>query len=579
MADTGEKGLETLLRQPSSASLLPELAAMTPSQRADTAPGRDVLEWARAAFEVQTIPETTYTLYREYRRSGVRETYEKPYYEKRTLLTQEVMAAWFTGDDTRLNRIDDLIWSICEETTWVFPAHEKKSWTVDLFSAETASELAHVSLLLGDRLPEELRTRIYDEADRRIFVPYLEHHADYWWDEGGNNWTGVCAGSIGEAALILERDPTRLARILQLVIAQLGRFTDNAFAKDGGSLEGMSYWNYGLLHLVGFSEMMRARTNGAVDLLQGDRMRAIAAFPLSVAIGPGRFASFSDSRESSPPMAFLTARLAERTGCAGLRSLTPALFSWRLTSVLRNVIWWNAAGQPNLEYANAFLPDSGIARLSGAAGGVPIVLVARAGHNDEPHNHNDVGSFVLSAGQRTYLCDPGGGFYSRQYFSTERYDNIFASSYGHSVPRIARGQQAPGEKHRGVIESLNDHAVRIGFAEAYTVPELKQADRVISLQDNEAVIEDTFAFDGPGAEVEEALVTWLDPEIDGDTVRLRTEDGMLEMRTSAGVFAAERLEEACRANHKEGVLTRLSVTYPAAPKTEARVTITFTPTR
>ena len=90
-----------------------------------------------------------------------------------------------------------------------------------------------------------------------------------------------------------------------------------------------------------------------------------------------------------------------------------------------------------------------MARRVGTAARQARCLVAKAGNNAEQHNHNDVGSFVLRVGGTTFLCDPGAGLYNAAYFSSKRYENIFAASYGHSVPRIGGQQQLPGASTGG----------------------------------------------------------------------------------------------------------------------------------
>jgi len=230
--------LQTLLEGTASSPLLPEWASASPTQLVAGKLGASLLAWSREAGSVTEIPETTYTLNRRFRMTGERQPYERPYFDKRGLLTREVLAAWLGQDDSRMDRINDVIWSICEETTWVLPAHEHKSY-IDLFAAETGVELAHVLLVLGDRLPEEVRERVRAEIRRRIFEPYLEHGAQYSWDSGRNNWTGVCAGSIGQTFLMLEDDPARQAQALSLVLEQLERFIHNAFEEDGRCREGI----------------------------------------------------------------------------------------------------------------------------------------------------------------------------------------------------------------------------------------------------------------------------------------------------------------------------------------------------
>ncbi|MCX5757796.1 MAG: hypothetical protein NTU83_04690 [Candidatus Hydrogenedentes bacterium] len=45
---------------------------------------------------------------------------------------------------------------------------------------------------------------------------------------------------------------------------------------------------------------------------------------------------------------------------------------------------------------------------------------------------------------------------------------------------------------------------------------------------------------------------------------------MLEIVASQGTFALERLEDACKANHKSGVLTRIALVLSQGSTTAAR---------
>ena len=216
-----------LLEADQACALLPELEQAAPAQLAGTAVGTEILDWARKAAETTAIPETTYMLYRDFQRVGDRNSYQRPYYEKRTLLTREALAAWLGQDDSCIGRVCDLIWNICEETTWVLPAHERTEWTIDLFSAETGAELAHVLLLLGGALPDEIHERVRSEIERRIFTPYMEFAREYWWDAGSNNWTGVCAGSVGETFLLLEKARKDAVERSHLLLGQFQAIDQN----------------------------------------------------------------------------------------------------------------------------------------------------------------------------------------------------------------------------------------------------------------------------------------------------------------------------------------------------------------
>lgn len=553
---------------------IPGLAGVTPQQLLEKPHVAAVVEWARGAKE-KPVPVTTYTQYRRFREAGERPPYEGPYFGKRTLLARAVLSVWLDGDASSLAQVNDLIWSICEESTWVVPAHEKQPWFIDLFCAETAATLSHVLHLLSDRLPEEIQDRIVSEVTRRVLDPFIEHGTEFSWGAGNNNWTGVCAGSVGQAFLLLERDPERYTQAISLVVEYLHNFIAHAFEADGASLEGIGYWNYGLAEYVIFAEMLRERTDGQIDLLADEKLKAVARFPLAVAMGPNLFASFSDSHESGYVRAYIGAKLAERTGAAELLGLLEPKPDFRVHEAICDLLWWDGTKADQTALRDVVLPGSGLARLVDTSGGHTLVVAAKAGHNNEPHNQNDVGSFIVSIDNTVYLCDPGAGLYSKDYFSAKRYQNIFCNSYGHSVPRVGGELQHEGKRARGTIESTSEKAVRIRFEEAYPKSGLSQATRDIALRDGGVLLNDQFAFGEDGKEIEEAFVTWLPVEVDGSLARLISDSGTIEMQTDSGTFAVERLEEACRENHKSAVLSRLTVTCPAAKAVQTAFRITF----
>ena len=60
-------------------------------------------------------------------------------------------AVFLYKEDAYIRKLEEIIYSICEETTWALPAHvdlSKEDWkyTVDLFSSETAQ--AHVYTII-----------------------------------------------------------------------------------------------------------------------------------------------------------------------------------------------------------------------------------------------------------------------------------------------------------------------------------------------------------------------------------------------------------------------------------------------
>ncbi len=534
--------------------------------------------------DVANIPQPKYTAYRRFIKDGDREEYEEPYFARRARLSALALRA-FLGSETGLPLkalIQDYIWAICEETNWVLPAHENRP--IDLFSAETAFTLAQTLALLGDQLDAEVAHRIYIETDRRVLEPYLRWHDSMWWYWGSNNWNGVCNSSVAAAFLLLERDPRRVAEALAIAFRGLQTFLATAFESDGSSTEGVAYWHYGLINLVALAEMLRARSGGALDPLASPRLRQIAAYPPAMQLSGSVFAAFSDCDETTHFNFGIIQRLAERTGVTALRNLLarparPGL-DWRIQMHLRNLLWWDGIQPDAPAITDAVLTAPGIARLTGAtAAGTPFVLAIKAGHNAENHNQNDIGSFVLHITGENLLTDPGRGLYSRQYFGPQRYENIFANSYGHSVPRIGGQLQGAGRQYQGELVAVTTgpgpKSAVVEFGRAYPVEGLTRATRtVVIAEDGTVTLTDEFEFDRAPQPVEEAFVTWGDVVAHGPTASIRCGQYALHMAIEAPVgarFAVEALAEACRANQREGVLKRLTFIVPPAAQSAARV--------
>jgi len=534
--------------------------------------------------DVENIPQTTYSQFQVFALRGDRKPFQAPYFLKRHKLNALVTRFLFGRSELR-DSIQDYLWDICEESTWVLPAHAR---VIDLMAAETALGLAEVVYLLGDELDGEVRRRVQREIDDRVFTPFLQSHFDLRWFNGSDNWNGLCSGAIGGAFLYLEQDPKRLARALTLILESLKTYVATAFEDDGGSTEGVGYWRYGLTTVVVFAEMLRSRTDGEIDLLSEPRMRQIATFPWKMLLPNNRFVSFSDCPIDVPMSPYIIARLAERTGEPSLLNLlSPSSKLYHEAGGprgLRNLLWWDGRRHEPQPLSDNLLPSTGIARLTGVTqNGAPIVLIVKAGHNNENHNHNDVGSFVLNIDGEDFLTDPGPGRIDRDYFNAQkRYANIFANSEGHSVPRIDGQPQGTGRNFAGTLQSIEfdeaqrQKAIAIEFARAYPVRALEHAQRRLTIDEKQSTIclEDNFRFSDGGHNLEDVFVTWLPVNVDGATALIHGQRHQLRISIedpSGTQFALESLVEESRANDKSEVLQRLRVKILGAMTVQVRL--------
>jgi hypothetical protein len=212
--------------------------------------------------------------------------------------------------------------------------------------------LAETVYLIGDDLAPEVRQRVRQEVERHIFKPYLAHGRDHWWLTGELNWNGVCNGSIGLAFLRLDNDVETLAEALTMVLEGFETYIARGFEADGGSIEGVGYWNYGLLYYVVVAELLREITGDALDLLAQSRLVDIAKYPPGmVLVAPNRFINFGDAKEQQAIRPCLGMRLAERTKVQQLRALIAPLTTEytfginpinKLPVLMRDAAWWDS---------------------------------------------------------------------------------------------------------------------------------------------------------------------------------------------------------------------------------------------
>jgi hypothetical protein len=97
-------------------------------------------------------------------------------------------------------------------------------------------------------------------------------------------------------------------------------------------------------------------------------------------------------------------------------------------------------------------------------------LAAKGGHNDESHNHNDIGNYVVFYDGQPLLVDVGSGKYTARTFSANRYDLWFNCSDYHNLPTVNGYTQQPGHSF-----AASDISYRAGTSSAVFSLDLAQA--------------------------------------------------------------------------------------------------------
>lgn len=487
----------------------------------------------------EPIPALPFSAFHLFASQGTRLEYERPYFERRGRLLALALEAW-ADPELSPTTLEDVVWAICDEYSWALPAHISPSLeqatgghrppeqVVDLFAAETAHGLAETLYLLGGRLNEWVVYRVRTEIERRVFRPLFDSATPFHWEASTHNWSAVCGGAAGMAALLLEEDRERLAGMVDRVQRALGSFLEG-YGEDGCCLEGFGYWSYGFGYYVYFAEMLRAFTKGEADLLAGDKLRRIAAFPAAVALSPPGYVSFSDSGDTYRPNPGLLSRLHQRFGQplpAMSEAPSMARELYRFAHTVRNLLWTDPALLGGETAVGDFVfPDASWLVSKRRLPDGLLAFAAKGGHNDEPHNHNDLGHFIVHLCGETLFTDLGAGVYTRDYFGPGRYTYLHNGSDGHSVPLVNGQQQKAGRERAAQVMRLDEGesslVYELELSAAYpqeaAIRSLRRTfvwEPAAARGEAALTLTDTFSFSGGDNRVEERWISLYKPSIE-----------------------------------------------------------------
>ena len=468
------------------------------------------------------IPALSYSAYRRFHYDGDRDEYETPYFKRRRMMNAlAVLSLLYPEREDYIVRLMDVIYAVCDEYTWCLPAHQTElgknnNCHIDLFAAETGFCLAEIYTLLGDRFEPLISDRIRVEIDRRIIRSYLD--TGFFWDRIGSNWAAVCTGSVACTFMLMR--PELMPRVEERICSAMNCFL-GGFGPDGVCEEGFAYWCYGFGFFTVWADMYRTFTEGREDWFRLDKVRAVAPFLSRMYLTGPCTVSFSDTgrtgRYNLGVLHYLKAEYPDEVVLPdpAYSELMDGCGRW--CTFIRSFTWLNPAyltpaaeAEEDMIY---FAPSVSWLIRRGAR----YSFAAKGGHNCEPHNHHDVGSFILAKDGRQLLTDPGGGVYSRQYFSGPRYTFVSCGSHGHSVPyfgtdadRAERGffygYQKDGKQFRATDVVFTGDTLTMDLAPAYGEPAVRKALRTFTLREEGITLRDEFDTD-EGLPITERLVS------------------------------------------------------------------------
>jgi hypothetical protein len=422
-------------------------------------------------YEWPGIPATKSLLIE---RTGDRDEYQTISFKKREALGTLLLAEIAENKGRFVDQIINGVWSICEESFWGVPAHLPKTKElsglmdvskpfVELFSAETSTFLAWIDYFLGDKLDTvspQIRKRIYFETNNRIFQPLMtKHHGFMSSNADGrrpNNWNPWICSNWLNAVLLLEKDPQKRTEAVAKILNVLDQFL-NPYPQDGGCDEGPGYWGAAAASLYDNISLLNLATNDAFTYVYKDeKVRNMGKFIYRAQISPVYFVNFADASPKPGMAADMIYRFGKDIQDADMMKFgayyrSPGDGSSGRSHYFRNFFElfmqkeYQAAEQGLPLPKDTWLPDLQVMIARDQQGTTDgFFVAAKGGNNDESHNHNDIGNYVVYYNGFPLLIDVGSGTYTRKTFSDKRYEIWYNCSDYHNLPTINGKNQLPG---------------------------------------------------------------------------------------------------------------------------------------
>lgn len=440
---------------------------------------RTQLIWAgetALSYTWQVVPAMTYL---DFVRTGERYVMEDIFNANLDAIKKLLFAELAEGKKRFVPQLINGVWALCDISSWSISASlglQKKGAglpdvhepILELGAGITSNVMAWVYYLMKDNFDTYsplVSSRLYEEIQRRILIPYYER-SDFWWmaldgkKRMVNNWNVWLNYNVLTCLLLVEKDRQQQIKGIYKTIRSVDQFI-NYYKNDGGCEEGPDYWSHAGGMLYNYLDLLQSCTGGAIDLFKDPLIQRIGTYIGKAYIDGDYYVNYADAGARLQPDPGLIFSFGSAIGDSSLIKFGSFLAhrqGWNeevpATTVyggLRNLATINSILSVKGEapyYRESWLPETGIAIARDQANSPEgFYFSALAGHNDESHNHNDVGTCVLFYNGQPVLIDVGNETYNKKTFSNERYTIWTMRSLYHNVPFINGQEQGFGRQY------------------------------------------------------------------------------------------------------------------------------------
>lgn len=410
------------------------------------------------------------------------------------------LAELLEGKGRFMDAIIDGTWFLCE-VSWLHSAHlgfqkdrsnlpDPEEPTIELVVADIGAQMAWTYYFFHkefDKVSPLINKRIKKEVTYRLIDPYFARD-DYWWmgftNARVNNWNVWINYNMIQALMLIETDKEKIVKGVWKLMRSTDAFIDT-YKDDGACDEGPTYWGHAGANFLKCLDLFNKITAGNVNLFQNELVKNIGQYVYRAHIADSYFVNFADAAAVGSIKSAVVYEYGKRINDSQMMKFAGYFLkrsewpengpSGYLATALDEILLSN-------ELANALQKEPLIGShwfegtevcvardIAGSKKG--FFFAAKGGHNNESHNHNDVGSFVLYYDGKPLIIDAGVGVYTRQTFSSDRYKIWTMQSGFHNLPQINGVDQKNGTDYKAknpkFKESRKAVAFEVDIADAY----------------------------------------------------------------------------------------------------------------
>ena len=383
--------------------------------------------------------------------------------------------------------------------------------------------------LLIDSFSPLLSQRIDSEIERRMLIPAL--NTNYWWKKASMNWNPWICSNWLACVKFCEHDSVRRDKALTQIASAMNAFADG-YPDDGGCDEGPTYWDRAAASLYECASMMPNSQSLPASFLSS--LKKMAAYCYATYIADGYCLSFADSHGNrlvqQPNVMYPFAlyvddpvmrRFAKYIAVEkGFLEDAASLYdqSGNYPTLGRELVFLSHLDEFLEEKAEEPHPaDTWLHSLQiMTARRGQMFLGMKGGHNDESHNHNDVGSFVVYHNGKSILVDPGVGEYTSKTFSKERYTIWTMQSAYHNLPQVNGFDQHEGRKYAAHDVKYSKGMLSLDLRDCYPSDAgIKKWNRTVAINKKGVVtLTDDYLLEKVVSPVREMFVSAVCPVLD-----------------------------------------------------------------